>query len=308
MNLKFRIIGVSLLFTFLTFLIQALILGVQTSFSTDEFTRISFNSLIVFLLSLLIQLVLVAISILEKIKGGLQKVNQKTLTQEQFIKHQKNTRRDQIRELSNLFYQIESTIQLESIYKYEYRMPPSRSWAASPDLILEIVSQIRNRKPLLVVELGSGLSTIWIARALRENGIGKLITFDHDSKYGEQTRAQLQLQELDSFVELRFGELEESSWQDNTQRWYPRHLFSDLQNLDLLVVDGPPQTKNQNHRWPAMWELESKMNSSSIIILDDAFREEESALANAWSQLGNYFLEIKAFEKGAAVMTRMSKL
>lgn len=183
-------------------------------------------------------------------------------------------------------------------------MPPSRSWAASPDLILEIVSQIQNRKPLLVVELGSELSTIWIARALRENGNGKLISFDHDPKYGDQTRAQLQLQGLDNFVELRFGELEESTWQNTTQRWYPRHLFSDLQNVDLLVVDGPPQAKNQNHRWPAMWELESKMNMSSVIILDDAFREEESALANAWSQLGNYILEIKPFEKGAAILIR----
>ncbi len=49
---------------------------------------------------------------------------------------------------------------------------------------LSIYHNIRKYKPQYVLECGSGLSTIIILRALKENGSGKLISVDEDEKFG----------------------------------------------------------------------------------------------------------------------------
>lgn len=216
----------------------------------------------------------------------------------------RNARRENRRELGHVFHQVEATIQLESIYGFKHLLPPSRSWAASPDLIVEIINQIRDRKPQLIVEVGSGLSTLWIARVLQQLGTGRLISIDHDAFFAAKTSQHLATNGLEHLVDLRVGELEEQTWPDGTQNWYPHALMNGIEKIDLLIVDGPPRNDSETYRWPAMWELESRMNDSAAIILDDAIRLEEANLAVAWSDRGNYNLEIKNLEKRAGILTR----
>lgn len=233
-----------------------------------------------------------------------EKINRKMVTKDRVEQLDRNSRRENRRELANLFHQVESTIQLESVFGFAHPLPPSRSWAASPDLIVEILNQIRDRKPQLIVELGSGLSTVWIARVLEQNGFGKLVSIDHEAHFAEKTRAQLAVHGLESLVDLRVGALEEQRWVDGTQSWYPQGLFDGLEKIDLLIVDGPPRNDTETYRWPAMWELETRMNSSATIILDDVIRQEEADLAKAWAERGNYKLEIKFLEKRAGILSR----
>jgi predicted O-methyltransferase YrrM len=216
----------------------------------------------------------------------------------------KNSRRENRRELANLFHQVEATIQLESIYGFNHPLPPSRSWAVSPDLIVEILNQIRDNQPKLIVELGSGLSTVWIARMLEREGCGKLVSIDHDAKFAQKTSEQLAIHKLGAHVDLRVGALEKQAWGDETQNWYPKSLLDGIEKIDLLLVDGPPKNDSGTYRWPAMWELESRMNSRAVIILDDVIRQEEADLAKAWAEFGKYKLEIKNLEKRAGILSR----
>lgn len=216
----------------------------------------------------------------------------------------KNLQKSMKLELGYHFHQIEATIQLESLYGYKAQLPASRGWAASPDLILEILNLIDEKKPSVVVELGSGLSTIWIARALEMIGSGNLISIDHNRGFADMTLDNLRKHSLNSFAELRIGELEFQVWRDGAENWYPKSIFDGINQIDLLIVDGPPKSPSDTYRWPAMWVLESRMNSSATIILDDAVREPEMELAMAWSRLGNYTLQVKSFEKKAAVLSR----
>ena len=79
--------------------------------------------------------------------------------------------------------QIEAFIQLNSLLKFTASLPATRGWAASPDLLLSISQLVKEQKPKLVVELGSGVSTLVVAKS----GAKKVISFDGDADYAEQT-------------------------------------------------------------------------------------------------------------------------
>lgn len=48
-------------------------------------------------------------------------------------------------------------------------LPPLSTWAATPDLLVALYRTIREQRTARVLELGSGLSTIVMARALEQN-------------------------------------------------------------------------------------------------------------------------------------------
>ena len=63
------------------------------------------------------------------------------------------------------YRQSEAMQQLLSLLKFSAPVPPTRSWAASPDLLLTLAQLVRKHNPKLVVELGSGVSTLVVAKA-----------------------------------------------------------------------------------------------------------------------------------------------
>lgn len=65
--------------------------------------------------------------------------------------------------------------------------------ALSPawDDLWTLYSTIRQKKPALVLEYGSGVSTILMAQALWENGAGKLISLENAPGWAEVTRSRL---------------------------------------------------------------------------------------------------------------------
>ena len=61
---------------------------------------------------------------------------------------------------------------------------------------------ILSEKPKLVVELGSGISTILTGKALEKNGDWKLISIDNDDKYVKLTRKKIGLENLSDIVKV----------------------------------------------------------------------------------------------------------
>ena len=77
------------------------------------------------------------------------------------------------------YRQAEALNQLIALLKFTAPIPPTRSWAASPDLLLTLVDLVRRYKPQLVVELGSGVSTLIVAKA----GAKKVISIDNSDEF-----------------------------------------------------------------------------------------------------------------------------
>ena len=194
------------------------------------------------------------------------------------------------------YRQSEAMQQLLSLLKFSAPVPPTRSWAASPDLLLTLAQLVRTHNPKLVVELGSGVSTLVVAKA----GAKKVISIDHSGEFADKTREILKEHKVRG-VEIRVAQLKAHI---SGVDWYDTAVIKDLKRIDLLIVDGPPGSKNPEARMPARAEFIAKLSPKAIIVIDDVNREGERKLAEAFAKaLPNHVLTIYPHEKGTAVIS-----
>jgi hypothetical protein len=212
---------------------------------------------------------------------------------------------------NRLYAQLESLTWLQRRLAIKGQLPPLRGWAASPDVLLRLHTHIMSTRPKVVVEFGSGASTLVIADALRQIGTGKLISIEHNDYYGMQTQGILEAEQLQVWVELRIGDLE--PWKgehlnpedaEKRSRWYPLSLLEGIENVDLLWVDGPPAATCPFSRYPAVPALADKLSSQVEIWMDDTTRQEEKDICESWSEKHCLELEYYALEKGLGRLRR----
>ncbi len=202
-------------------------------------------------------------------------------------------------ELGNVYHQFEAVEQLLPLLKLSAPLPPSRGWAASPDFLLTLAHVTNKVKPRLTVELGSGISTLVLAKS----GAKKIISLDHSIEFGAQTREMLFSHGVRG-VDIRIHELETYPRGYN---WYAKSTFKGIAKIDLLVIDGPPSSTNPDARYPAFEHLIPLLSPRATVILDDVYRDEERKLADAIAKaLPNHVLTILSHEKGTAVISPRS--
>jgi len=199
-------------------------------------------------------------------------------------------------ELGDVYHQFEAVEQLLPLLKLSAPLPPSRGWAASPDFLLTLAHVTKRVKPRLTVELGSGLSSLVLAKS----GAKKIVSLDHSEEFGNQTREMLISHGVRG-VDIRIHELESYA---GKYKWYARSTFKGLAKIDLLVIDGPPSSTNPDARYPALEHLIPLLSAKATIVLDDVDREEERKLADAIAKaLPNHVMTIYSHEKGTAVIS-----
>jgi predicted O-methyltransferase YrrM len=150
-----------------------------------------------------------------------------------------------------------------------------------PTGLLEVLFMIARKQPKVVLELGSGTSSIWMAYALEKDG-GRLISVDHEAEFAERTRSLLHLHEVSHLAEVRLAELCRLNINGEEFQWYDVDAFRDLNGIDLLIVDGPPGSLGETARYPALHVLESRLAPNAVVILDDADRSGELDIVRRW--------------------------
>ncbi|HEY7859007.1 MAG TPA: class I SAM-dependent methyltransferase [Candidatus Nanopelagicales bacterium] len=201
--------------------------------------------------------------------------------------------------------QVEAYLQLLHLAQPVRALPRARGWAASPDLLLTLVDTVLSRKPRLVVDIGSGLSTVWEGLALRGLGSGRVVALEHDESFAAETTALIERHEVSAHASVRVAALKPMLVDGREMLWYDTAALDDLHDIDLLVVDGPPGDTGEMARLPALPALWDRLAADAVIILDDANRDDEIAIVERW--LATY-PQLSArrlpHEKGAAVLTR----
>lgn len=157
-------------------------------------------------------------------------------------------------------------------------LPNLGSWKADTGLLHLIVDKIFVDRPEHVVELGSGASTLVIARALAMAGGGRLHSYDQHADFVAATRDWLADHGLS--VDLRTAPLTTppSAWPG---LWYDLEALPPA--IDLLIVDGPHWTLHPMVRGAAE-TLFARISSGGSIILDDAARPGERLVARRWKR------------------------
>ena len=189
-------------------------------------------------------------------------------------------------------------------------MPPLRGWAASPDVLRLLVRIIDRDRPELVVECGSGASSVWIGYALRKVGTGRLVALEHDARYAELGRALVAAHALEDIVQVRHAPLtrvpkEYAEGVSADVPWYDTDVLSDLKGIGLVFVDGPPQATGPEARHPAVPVLLPACADRAVFVLDDADRPDERSLGERWLATHPELVRTEEqAEKGAHVFTR----
>jgi predicted O-methyltransferase YrrM len=150
------------------------------------------------------------------------------------------------------------------------------AWALRPDglAVLErLVGEGRSR----IVECGSGLSTVTIARALGAIQAGHVHALEHHPGWAAATRRALADQDLSELASVLDAPLVDG--------WYDPGAVDDLpRGIDLLLVDGPPagEAGIEESRYPALPRLADRLAPDAAVVLDDAERPGERRVLERW--------------------------
>jgi predicted O-methyltransferase YrrM len=168
---------------------------------------------------------------------------------------------------------------LDRLHLPDDALPYLGSWKADTGLLRLLVDHILEHKPRLVVEFGTGASTLVIARAMKMAGGGNLISFDQHSDFVDATRQWLKDYGMEA--DLRSAPLRSSpdGWPG---LWYDHGPLP--ANIDLMLIDGPPWSIHPFTRGAAA-SLFDHISPGGTVMLDDGARPGERMVARRWRKL-----------------------
>ena len=134
---------------------------------------------------------------------------------------------------------------------------PQISISPNQGKFLQLLAKLSNAKKILEVGTLGGYSTIWMARALPEDG--KLITLEIDKKHAEVARQNFDRCGLSSKIEIRLGKAIEV---------LPQLVAEAAGPFDMIFIDAdkPPYTE--------YFQLALQLSKpGTLIIADNVIRE-----------------------------------
>ncbi len=182
---------------------------------------------------------------------------------------------------SDTLQEIEALLRLRDEFPLRFDSPLLWKFALSPRGMWQVVNLVRERQPSTIVELGSGLSTLYLSRCIAEKPGPAIYSLEHSLEYLASTQKLLELHGAADDVHLIHAPLVDTDIGDQTLPWY-RVPDSLPAQIDLLLVDGPPGDTGPLARLPAVTCLIERLQPGAIIVLDDAHREDEREIARSW--------------------------
>jgi hypothetical protein len=144
-----------------------------------------------------------------------------------------------------------------------------------------------------LIEFGSGLSTLVIARLIRSNKIkSKLISVENDKKWMEIVKNALKGEGLEECVSFVHAPLKRNG---NTH-WYDEEKLSAIRGkYDLVLIDGPEawRPKDNQSRFGAIRYMRTRLANSYSIFLDDADRYGEKQLIKKSGKLYKIYFRMR---------------
>jgi hypothetical protein len=106
--------------------------------------------------------------------------------------------------------------------------------------------------------------------------------------WAEQTRHYASFLGLNDIVTVVDAPLKSFTLQNRNYDWYdiPADALDELGAIDLLLVDGPPQKREDPvlARYPAFPLLRQRLSGKALIFVDDANRASESKMVELWTK------------------------
>lgn len=180
--------------------------------------------------------------------------------------------------------EVTASMQLAQLVTASAPLPPMGDWALQPSALITLYHLVREHRPGLVVELGSGSSTVILGHAVKSYG-GRIVSLEHDEQFADATREMIAAHHLSETCTIRVAPLTDALVGDEVRRWYAQDAVWDLDDIGMLLVDGPPEVTWPEARFPALPLLRNRLAAGAFIVLDDANRSDERRILAAWDAM-----------------------
>ncbi|MET8140142.1 class I SAM-dependent methyltransferase [Sphaerisporangium sp. NPDC005288] len=214
------------------------------------------------------------------------------------------------------YAQLEALIDVRALLEPRAPLPRLRGWAASPDVLRLLVERVAADHTKLIVECGSGASSVWLGYAVQRFGAGRVVALEHDERFAEASRDLVAAHGLQDVVEVRHAPLttwtaprtdsgEAGASGGESWPWYDTGAVEDLHGVGLVFVDGPPGATAPLARYPALPVLLPRCAADAWFVVDDTVRPDEREVADRWLR-EHPELTGSAYpaEKGAMILRR----
>jgi predicted O-methyltransferase YrrM len=162
--------------------------------------------------------------------------------------------------------------------------------------LARVCAEVRARTRPVVVECGSGFSTLALARLLQERG-GSLLSLEHDPLWATRVRRNLEAAGLDGTAQVALASLEPHPLGRDELHWYA--LPAMPARIDVLLVDGPPafEPEIELARYPALPALIDHLAPDAVVVLDDIDRGGEQRILVDWERESDLRFEVLESER-----------
>ena len=184
-------------------------------------------------------------------------------------------------------------------------------WRLTAGSLRFLTVLVDHLEPRLVLEFGSGRSTVVLGRSLASlRRPGTLVTIENDPDHLDRTRAGIVAAGLETAVHLRSAPVVVRRCHD---RNVPVYLLGaracstgrsrGLRRPDLILVDGPPLPLGG--REGALYQALHSSHEGTVIVLDDSRRDSErEVLVRLLQRFDGHIeaVDLLGFPKGLALI------
>jgi predicted O-methyltransferase YrrM len=178
-------------------------------------------------------------------------------------------------------------------------------WSLDEDALRFCIALVEGLRPRRIVEFGSGISSLALTSACAPMGDDwRMWSIEHDPAFLELSRRLLGAAGLERRVDFVLAPL--------VLRWIAGeerpvyHLPPETEvweKADLIVIDGPPSALGG--RGGVLYQAMSFARAGTVVLLDDADRDQERAALADWTLRFGDAIEVRAlpgFARGLAAI------
>ncbi|WP_299195348.1 hypothetical protein [uncultured Amphritea sp.] len=210
--------------------------------------------------------------------------------------------------------QLEAYIGVQRLLELGETPLTYHGWSINPDLALILADKVKNNNYDLIIEFGSGTSTILFAKSVMQHCTKisspktqlsiadqkvddeqmsyfepenydlpkRIVSFEQNKQNLQETENSLNQQGLSKAVDLVFSPLVDMTIQGDDYLYYNckaklkklAELYSDRNARILVLIDGPHEQENTLARYPAIPLLHKYLSSHQLDIVLDDYNRE----------------------------------
>lgn len=186
----------------------------------------------------------------------------------------------------NVFRDVRSTRSLSMLSPLigGWSYLPITDWAPGPEFYVHICNDIIINQKHSIVEFGSGITTILMARLLARNDLdAKIISIDHDETWQKIVHHCCKADNIAQYIQFICSPIVEEgqySWYAPSKIQLPPDFVA-----DTVVVDGPIGVTTMA-RYGAIPFIKKYLSKDSYTIyLHDTDRPDEQKVLRAWHEM-----------------------